>query len=196
MRSPNFKTMILPIVIGIVIGFLLARRTTLFAEGFQATAAGGAGCPAPAMTGPQTCPSCGTSSCPPVPDMSKYVLKSSIPPPMKCPDMSQYMLKTECPPVPDLSQYVLKSSIPTPEPIIIDNSSCSGGAGKGGECPPCPRPRCPEVKCPPPTVCPACPPCPRQTCPQTTVKCKAEESPSTPIRPYLAPLNFGAFGGN
>jgi len=189
MRSTgNLKSMILPIVIGIVIGFLLARRTTFF-EGFQAGE-----CASPPMTGPQGCPSCGNMTCPPVPDLSKYVLKSSIPPPVKCPDMSQYMLKTECPPVPDLSQYVLKSSIPTPEPIIVDNSSCS--SGKGGECPPCPRPRCPEVKCPPPTVCPACPPCPRQTCPQTTVKCKAEEAPTTPIRPYLAPLNFGAFGGS
>ena len=38
--------------------------------------------------------------CPPCkePDMSKYVLKSSIPPCVTCPDMSNYMLKTECPP--------------------------------------------------------------------------------------------------
>lgn len=183
-RSINFKSMILPLLIGIVIGYYINR---LYAkEGFQA-------CPPPAMTGPQTCNSCGQSNCPPVPDMSKYVLKTSIPPPPSCPDMGQYMLKTECPPVPDLSQYVLKSSIPTPEPVIVDNSSCKSNCG---DCPPCPRPRCPDVKCPPPTVCPACPPCQRQTCPTTTVKCKAEENPETPVRPYLAPLNFGMFGGS
>jgi hypothetical protein len=102
------------------------------------------------------------------------------------------MLKTECPPVPDLSQYVLKSSIPTPEPIIVDNSSCKNA--NCGDCPPCPRPRCPDVKCPEPTVCPACPPCKREACPTTKVKCKAEETPVQPVRPFLAPLNFGAFG--
>jgi hypothetical protein len=131
--------------------------------------------------------------CPPCrdPDMSKYVLKSSIPPCPSCPDMSLYMLKTECPPVPDLSKYVLKSSIPKQQPIIIDNSACKKEAG---ECPPCPRPRCPEVKCPPPTVCPPAAPCPRPVCPPTTVKCKAEESNASTVRPFLAPLNFQTFG--
>ncbi len=131
--------------------------------------------------------------CPPCrePDMSKYVLKSSIPPCQACPDMSNYMLKTECPPVPDLSKYVLKSSIPKQQPVIIDNSACKK---ESGECPPCPRPRCPEVKCP---TCPSCPapaPCPRAVCPQTTVKCKAEPDTASTVRPYLAPLNFSVYG--
>jgi hypothetical protein len=131
--------------------------------------------------------------CPPCrqPDMSKYVLKTTIPPCPACPDLSNYMLKTECPPVPDLSKYVLKSSIPKQQPVIIDNSACKKDAG---ECPPCPRPRCPEVKCPPPTTCPPPAPCPRPVCPPTTVKCKAEGVPDSTVRPYLAPLNVGVFG--
>jgi hypothetical protein len=131
--------------------------------------------------------------CPPCrePDMSKYVLKSTIPPCPACPDMSLYMLKTECPPVPDLSKYVLKSSIPKQQPVIIDNSACKKDAG---ECPPCPRPRCPEVKCPAPTVCPPPAPCPRPVCPPQTVKCKAEESNVSTVRPFLAPLNMSHFG--
>ena len=186
MRGLNLKPMILPLIIGIAIGLVIAQYSGLFVkEGFES-------CAPPAMTGAQTCGSCGSNTCPPVPDLSKYVLKASIPSPARCPDMSQYMLKTECPPVPDLSQYVLKSSIPTPEPIIIDNASCKKECG---ECPPCPRPRCPDIKCPPPTVCPACPPCARQKCPETTVKCKAEErNPGSSVRPYLAPLSFGTFG--
>lgn len=133
--------------------------------------------------------------CPPCrePDLSKYVLKSSIPPCPALPDLSQYMLKTECPPVPDLSKYVLKSSIPKQQPVIIDNSACKKDAG---ECPPCPRPRCPEIKCPAPTVCPPPAPCPRPVCPPQTVKCKAEESTASTVRPFLAPLNFATFGGS
>ena len=126
------------------------------------------------------------------PDMSKYVLKTSIPPCPSMPDLTNYMLKTECPPVPDMSQYVLKSSIPKQQPIIIDTSA--DVKAKCGDCPPCPRPRCPEVKCPPPTVCPAAAPCPRAVCPQTTVKCKSEEVDSTPVRPFLAPLGMSTFG--
>ena len=182
MRSIKFlkSTPTIFIVIGIAIGLVLGYMFVPYMpEGFQAKASN------------TTCISCGALSCPPNPDMSKYVLKSSIPPPPTCPEMTNYMLKTECPPTPDLSQYVLKSSIPNPEPVIIDNSACRKDCG---ECPACPRPRCPEVKCPPPTVCPACPPCERQKCPQPVVKCKAEESPSTPVRPFLAPLNFGEFG--
>jgi hypothetical protein len=184
MRVFNMKlfTPYLPMIAAFFLGFVLAYvMVSNSMEGFQT-----------AMTKPMVCTSCGENTCPPVPDLNKYVLKTSVPPPTKCPDMSQYMLKTECPPVPDLSQYVLKTSIPTPEPVIIDTSSCN--KRECGDCPPCPRPRCPETKCPPPTVCPACPPCPRQTCPQTTVKCKAEESPSTPVRPFLAPLNMSSFG--
>lgn len=174
------KNPIIMVILGIFIGLILAYVVfPKMTEGFKDTPINIA------------CTSCGALSCPPVQDLSKYVLKSSIPPPPTCPDMSSYMLKTQCPPVPDLSQYVLRSSIPEPEPIIVDNSACGKDCG---ECPACPRPRCPEIKCPPPTVCPACPPCERQACPQPVVKCKAEESPSTPVRPFLAPLNFGEFG--
>jgi len=183
MRIPSLKS-ILPILIPFCVGFLVAYYVFNYrkSEGFQGDDE--------YETSP-ICLSCGKQSCPPQPDMTKYVLKSSIPPPPVCPNMSQYMLKTECPPVPDLSQYVLKSSIPTPEPIIVDNSSCGKSCG---ECPACPRPRCPEINCPPPTVCPACPPCERQKCPQPVVKCKAEETPSKAVRPFLAPLSFGGFG--
>jgi hypothetical protein len=131
--------------------------------------------------------------CPPCmqPDMSKYVLKATVPPCPMQPDLSSYMLKTQCPPVPDLSKYVLKSSIPKQQPVIIDNSACRKEVG---ECPPCPRARCPDVKCPPPTVCPTAAPCPRQICPPTTVKCKAESSGDNTVRPFLAPLNMSVFG--
>jgi len=180
MRIPYGKNPIVVLIVGIIIGLVAAYL--LFpaqTEGFETTRT------------KTMCPNCNVLSCPPAPDMSKYVLKSSIPPPPTCPDMASYMLKTQCPPTPDLSQYVLKSSIPKQEPVIIDNSKCGKECG---ECPACPRPRCPEINCPPPTVCPACPPCPRQACPKQVVKCKAEESPSTPVRPFLAPLNFGEFG--
>ena len=130
-------------------------------------------------------------SCPPMPDMTKYVLKTSVPPCQTCPDLAMYMLKTECPPAIDLSQYVLKSSIPKPEPIIIDNSSCRKDCG---ECPPCPRPRCPEMNCPAAPSCPACAPCARQKCPEKVVKCKAEDSTPDPVRPYLTPLSVRGFG--
>lgn len=137
------------------------------------------------------CPAC--SECK-QPNMSKYVLKSSIPPCPAVPDMSNYILKSECPPVPDLSNYVLKSSIPKQNPVILDCSKCQKPKG---ECPPCPRPRCPDVKCPPPTKCPSCPPCPRASCPPAVVKCKAEEvvpSDQSVVRPYLAPISYRGFG--
>lgn len=131
--------------------------------------------------------------CPPCkgPDLSKYVLKSSIPPCPAAPELSNYMLKTECPPVPDLSKYVLKASIPKQQPVIIDNSACTKEAG---ECPPCPRPRCPTMNCPPQVACPAPAPCPRQVCPTATVKCKAEPKHNDTVRPYLSPLNMATFG--
>ena len=125
------------------------------------------------------------------PDLSKYVLKSSIPPPKQMPDLSNYMLKSECPPTVDLSKYVLRSSIPKPQPVIIDNSSCKKDAG---ECPPCRRERCPIVKCPPPVKCDPPPPCMRAVCPKTVVKCKSEEQTQDTIRPFLAPLNMNGFG--
>lgn len=146
------------------------------------------------------CNGCGPQRpvCPPCapcrePDLSKYVLKSSVPPCPSMPDMSQYMLKTECPPTPDLSKYILKSSVPKPQPIIIDNTACRK---QGGECPPCPRPRCPEVKCPPPTRCSPPAPCPRPVCPPQVVKCRAEEGIQQAVRPYLAPLSMTGFGSS
>ena len=185
----------LAFLLGCILTYFLTKKS-LWSEGF-ADASG--------STKP-VCNSCGTEwpckdhdgpgatgfpVCPPMPDMSKYVLKSSIPPCASMPNLKDYMLKTECPPAPDLSQYVLKASVPAPQPVLVDTSKCGE---KGGDCPPCPRPRCPQVQCPPPTVCPACPPCPRATCPQTVVKCKAEESDNSPVRPFLAPLShmFGS----
>ena len=178
------------ILISVIIGYILKATMK---EGFQTLP--GLSTPAPPMVTPpsQTCPKCNEmcSDCPPTPDLTKYVLKTSIPPCPVCPDMAMYMLKTECPPAADLSQYVLKSSIPKPDPIIIDNSSCGKSSGP---CPPCPRPRCPEVKCPGPVTCPACPPCARAKCPQKVVKCKAEDSDTHPVRPYLTPLSVTGFG--
>jgi hypothetical protein len=135
----------------------------------------------------------GFAVCPPCrePDLSDYLLKTSIPPCPSPPDLSKYMLKTECPSVPDLSQYVLKSSVPRAQPVILDCSKCTKPSGM---CPPCPRPRCPAIKCPAPTVCPPAAPCPRQVCPPTVVKCKSEEAPIQQVRPYLAPLSVTGFG--
>ncbi len=164
-------------------------RTAYRREGFVSSAA----CSRCGNRYPCGCGAAARVMCPPCrePDLSKYVLKSTIPPCAQMPDLSQYMLKSECPPVPDLSKYVLKSSIPKPQPIIIDSSACKNQAG---ECPPCPRPRCPEVKCPPPTKCPPPAPCPRPVCPPTQVRCKAEEAPASNVRPYLAPLSIPGYG--
>ena len=184
------------LILGVLIGIAFSKIfTRVGAEGFEA-------CPPP---GPPSCGGCGKPSpcgcprprprcapCPPCrePHLSKYVLKSTIPPCPQCPDMSQYMLKTECPPVPDLSKYVLKSSVPTPQPVILDCSKC---AKPKGECPPCPRPRCPEVRCPEPVRCAPPAPCPRPRCPEPVVKCRTEE-PVQSIRPFLAPLSTMGFG--
>ena len=188
------------LIIGLLLGIAFSKIFTRrgMNEGFNA-------CPPPPPPGPATCSDCGKQSpcacanprprCPPCPpcrepDLSKYVLKSTVPSPIQCPDMSQYMLKTECPPVPDLSKHVLKSSIPRPQPVILDCSKCSKPKG---DCPPCPRPRCPEIKCPEPTKCPPPAPCPRQVCPAPVVKCRTEEQ-SQSIRPFLAPLSTIGFG--
>jgi hypothetical protein len=146
---------------------------------------GGGSCNRPGGIIPGSCPPCRE------PDLSKYVLKTTIPPCPPIPDLSKYMLKTECPAVPDLSNYVLKSSVPKPQPIIMDCSKCNKPSG---ECPPCPRPRCPEIKCAPPTRCAPPAPCPRPVCPPTVVKCKAEDAPVQQVRPYLAPLDVTGFG--
>lgn len=130
-------------------------------------------------------------TCPQMPDMSKYVLKATVPPCPSLPDLSKYMLKTECPPYPDMSKYVLKSSVPKCPPCI---ASCSKPC-KIGTCPPCPRPRCPVVKCPEPR---SCQPCPTVFghCPEPNVSCKTSfadaGSGSGQVRPMLASTaNFG-----
>lgn len=158
------------LAVGILMGLYIPRMFQ--SEGFQGNR--------------PACPECKQ------PDMSKYVLKSSIPPCPAVPDMSNYILKSECPPVPDLSNYVLKSSIPKQQPVVLDCSKCQKPKG---ECPPCPRARCPEVKCPEPTKCAPCAPCPRQSCPPAVVKCKAENAvDDSLVRPYLAPMSFRGFG--
>ena len=100
-------------------------------------------------------------------DLSKYVLKTSIPP------------EKVCPPRPDIdySKYVLKSTLPPSRkcpPCICPKVKVSAGLCK--KCPPppkCPEPEpCPAQKCPDVNPCPAdltCPdvkPCPKTECPQ------------------------------
>lgn len=194
-KSVNIVVPGLALLIGIVLGMVLSKAFSKTREGFDATSELAAQCNRCHKPSPCGCPS-PRPVCPPCPpcrepDMSKYVLKSTIPPCPPQPDLSKYMLKTECPPVPDLSNYVLKSSVPKPMPTILDCSKCTKPKG---ECPPCPRPRCPEVKCPEPTKCPPPAPCPRQVCPPTVVKCKAEDAPIQQVRPYLAPLSVTGFG--
>ena len=184
------------LLLGVILGFIMSRTFLNTKERFSdysTTLKAKCGAcnnslPCPCASPRPVCP-----PCPPCrePDLSQYVLKSTVPPCPPMPDLSKYMLKTECPPVPDLSQYVLKSSIPKPQPVILDCSKCNKPSG---ECPPCPRPRCPEVKCPEPTKCPPPAPCPRQVCPPTVVKCKAEDAPIQQVRPYLAPLSVTGFG--
>ncbi len=182
------------LVVGLLIGFYAPNY--LQRDGFQNMSGPCESCnqdspckcdnPRPRRPICPACPECKQ------PDMSKYVLKSSIPPCPAVPDMSNYILKSECPPVPDLSNYVLKSSVPKQQPVVLDCSKCQKPKG---ECPPCPRARCPEVKCPEPTKCAPCAPCPRQTCPPAVVKCKAENAvDDSLVRPYLAPMSFRGFG--
>jgi hypothetical protein len=185
----------LTLLLGILLGMVLSKAFSKSREGFVSTEELQAKCNSCSRITPCGCPN-PRPICPPCPpcrepDLSKYVLKSTIPPCPPLPDLSKYMLKTECPPVPDLSNYVLKSSVPKPQPVIMDCSKCNKPKG---ECPPCPRPRCPEVKCPEPTRCPPPAPCPRQVCPPTVVKCKAEDAPIQQVRPYLAPLSVTGFG--
>ena len=207
MRLTQFHIAIL-IVAAIVVGYFVGRQSAPVSvavsekEGFE-TGAGmqaarcgrcGGGWPCSGCAGPNgptrpVCPPCAPCR---EPDLSKYVLKASVPPCPAMPDMTQYMLKSECPPTPDLSRYVLKSSIPKPQPIIVDNSACR--SKDQGECPPCPRARCPEVKCPAPTKCAPPAPCPRPVCPPQVVKCKAEQSYTDSVRPFLAPLGMSNFG--
>jgi hypothetical protein len=139
--------------------------------------------PCPKCPPPVPCPECKE------PDASKWVLKATVPPCPPMPDMSKYMLKTECPPQPDMSKYVLKSSVPNCPPCI---STCSKPC-KIGECPPCPRPRCPVVKCPEPKACPACPSAMCAPCPEPNIKCKAQYEPQFPVRPMLASTSTFGF---
>jgi hypothetical protein len=179
--------LVIAVLAGLIAGMYLGATKTK--EGFAECA------PVPTTPAtPKPCAACGTpvvcAPCPAI-DYSKYVLKSSVPAPATCPDMSRYMLKSECPSVPDLSKYVLKSSIPKQAPVILDCSKCTKPKG---ECPPCPRARCPEVKCPPPTTCAPCAPCPRSVCPEKTVRCKAEDTTPSTVRPYLSPLGLAGYG--
>jgi hypothetical protein len=183
------------LLLGVLIGMVLSKAFSKSKEGFDNATMLAAKCNACQKPCPCECPK-PRPVCPPCapcrePDLSAYVLKSTVPPCPPMPDMSKYMLKTECPPVPDLSNYVLKSSIPKQMPVILDCSKCNKPKG---DCPPCPRPRCPEVICPAPTKCPPPAPCPRQVCPPTVVKCKAEDAPVQQVRPYLAPLSVTGFG--
>jgi len=185
-------TVLLHLVGVFIIGLALGLFVSKFSkdEGFEDAGQDSCGnCGKPAPCGcPHPVPAAKCRQ----PDMNKYVLKSSIPPCPAVPDLSNYILKSECPPVPDLSNYVLKSSIPKQNPILLDCSKCQKGKG---ECPPCPRARCPELKCPEPTKCPQCAPCPPMKCPPAVVKCKAEDAIyDSPVRPYMAPLNYVGFG--
>jgi hypothetical protein len=191
-------SMVIPgvtLLVGIILGMVLSTYFVKTTEPFESLSEGLARCGMCKKDAPCGCPN-PRPVCPPCapcrePDLSAYVLKSTIPPCPPLPDLSKYMLKTECPSVPDLSNYVLKSSVPKAQPILLDCSKCQKPSG---ECPPCPRPRCPEVRCPAPTSCPPPAPCPRPTCPPTVVKCKAEDAPIQQVRPYLAPLSVTGFG--
>ena len=178
-------------IVGLAVGLFVSK--IIKQEGFEDYDNAGSQCGGCGKRSPCGCPRPRPvpASCK-QPDMNKYVLKSSIPPCPAVPDLSNYILKSECPPVPDLSNYVLKSSIPKQNPILLDCSKCNKPKG---DCPPCPRPRCPEVTCPQPTKCPQCAPCPSMKCPPAIVKCKAEDVVyDSPVRPYMAPLNYTAFG--
>jgi hypothetical protein len=175
------------VAVAIAIGYFAGKRVS---EGFQTyDPCGRCNRPAPRCVCPPrpglppSCPPC------PEPDPSKWVLKATVPPCPPMPDMSKYMLKTECPPQPDMSKYVLKSSVPQCPPCI---STCSKPC-KIGECPPCPRPRCPVVKCPEPKACPACPAAQCAPCPEPRIKCNAAYEPPTPVRPMLASTSTFGF---
>ena len=167
------------LVIGIIVGYVIAGRTEGFIDVEQSTCTicnkprADCGCPA----------SGGRSQI----DWSKYVLKASIPPCPPQPDLSRYMLKTECPSPPDMSKYILKSAVPPCPPCI---STCNKPC-KIGECPPCPRPRCPVVTCPEPKSCPPCAAVEPPRCPEPKVSCKAKYEPEEPwlVRPLLSTIN-------
>lgn len=177
------------VAIAIAIGYFVGKKTR---EGFQTYDPCGRCQKKPCCCNkPSLGPGGMAPSCPPCaePDPSKWVLKATVPPCPPMPDMSKYMLKTECPSQPDMSKYVLKSSVPQCPPCI---STCSKPC-KIGECPPCPRPRCPTVRCPEPRACPACPAAQCAPCPEPRIKCNAAYEPSTPVRPMLASTSTFGF---
>ena len=194
--AATMKLDIMYVLLGVLftlcVGYYLGKRTvaTVAKESFADYSAcnrcsrSPCGCPA---VGKRTVEPM-TSTCP-EPDPSKWVLKASVPPCPPMPDMSKYMLKTECPPQPDMSKYVLKSSVPACPPCI---STCTKPC-KIGECPPCPRPRCPVVKCPEPKACAPCPAATCAPCPEPDIKCKASYQPSAPVRPMLASTSTFGF---
>jgi hypothetical protein len=178
------------LVIGLVVGYIVALRTKFGAEGFvdvtQSTCLTcgrpptGCGCPNGPGRGPDQ------RQCPQI-DWSKYILKATVPPCPPLPDMSKYMLKSECPAPPDMSKYILKSAVPPCPPCI---STCNKPC-KIGECPPCPVVRCPVVECPEPKACPPCAPVEPPRCPEPAVTCKADYRPDEPwmVRPLLASIS-------
>ena len=106
-------------------------------------------------------PTCGRGGCvcPNYPDMSKYILKSKMPPSPDIDnivkertknlpkiDLTKYILKSKidpCSPQPDLSKYLLKSSVPPPCKKCLD-SPCGRTSGPP---PPAPKPK-QRVCCP------------------------------------------------
>jgi hypothetical protein len=162
-----------------VLGFLIGKRIQT-REGFQTKPDSEADLDSLCATCRKRCPD---------PDPSKWVLKATVPPCPPMPEMSKYMLKTECPPQPDMSKYVLKSSVPTCPPCI---STCSKPC-KIGECPPCPRPRCPTVQCPEPKACAACPAVSCPPCAEPKIQCKADYAPSERVRPMLSSTSTFGF---
>ena len=124
--------------------------------------------------------------CPDMPDMSKYVLKSSIKPQQKCPDMSNYVLKTNI--LPEKK---------CPDCVCPKVNVSAGLCKKCAPCPACPPPkRCPRPKCPAPKPCPqaSCPkpkPCPLQgKCPppRPCPPCKKRKCTGCP---YCEPKSDG-----
>ena len=76
-----------------------------------------------ARPSPPVCPSCKVC-----PDMKDYIKKSDVPP---MPNMSDYIRKSDLPPMPEMSNYILKSKIPScsvgprPEPSgPVDQTDC------------------------------------------------------------------------
>jgi hypothetical protein len=107
-------------------------------------------------------------------------------------DMSKYVLKTEVPPIPDMSEYIKKAEIPKCPPCVC---GCSKPC-RIGKCPPCPRPRCPEPRTATCAPCPACPTPQPVTCPQSDIivrEVSRQGAGYSGAKPALSPLT-GIFG--